>query len=290
MTDGGETLRLLKSGDEAALEAFLAEHATSSMFLRSNLRAAGLEDRGAPFQATYVGLMRDGAIVAVAAHAWNGMLLLQAPVAAERVAAAAVEASPRAVAGLIGPAAHVAAARRGLGLQERATTLDSLEDLFALDLDRLRVPSELQDGSVVCRHTTEADHARVAQWRMAYEQEALGRLATPALGRESRAEVERRCADGDLFVLEANGLVVSTCGFNARLPDMVQIGAVYTPVLKRRRGFGKAVVAGALLMARAAGAKQAILFTGRDNEPARQAYLALGFQRVGDYALVLFET
>ncbi|WP_437959361.1 hypothetical protein WME76_06700 [Sorangium sp. So ce119] len=35
-------LRTLVPGDEAALEAFLVQHAESSMFLRSNLRAAGL--------------------------------------------------------------------------------------------------------------------------------------------------------------------------------------------------------------------------------------------------------
>jgi len=45
-------LRTLQPGDEAALDAFLARHAESSMFLRSNARAAGLVDRGEPLQAT----------------------------------------------------------------------------------------------------------------------------------------------------------------------------------------------------------------------------------------------
>jgi predicted GNAT family acetyltransferase len=48
------------------------------------------------------------------------------------------------------------------------------------------------------------------------------------------------------------------------------------------------VVAGSLLDARAAGARQAVLFTGKDNEHAQRAYRALGFRVVGDYGVVLF--
>lgn len=36
------TIQILKPGDEKALEAFLIQHANTSMFLRSNSRAAGL--------------------------------------------------------------------------------------------------------------------------------------------------------------------------------------------------------------------------------------------------------
>jgi RimJ/RimL family protein N-acetyltransferase len=283
-----ETLRLLKPGDEAALETFLARHAAASMFLRSNLRAAGLEDRGDLYQATYAALFQASEIVAVAAHAWNGNLLLQAPLGVERVSAAAVEASARPVGGILGPADQVKAARRGLGLETRGTTTDSLEELFHLGIDRLQVPKDLRSGRVVCRRSRDEDHPLLAQWRIAYEQEALGRRATPELGRQSRAEVEQRCGDGCLFVLEAEGELVACCSFNARLPDMVQVGGAFTPLLKRRRGFARAVVAGALLSAREDGVTGAILFTNAENQPAQLAYHALGFERVGDYKLVLF--
>jgi predicted GNAT family acetyltransferase len=56
----------------------------------------------------------------------------------------------------------------------------------------------------------------------------------------------------------------------------------------RGRGYARAVVAGSLLSARAAGVARAILFTGQDTARARRAYLALGFQIIGDYGLVLF--
>jgi predicted GNAT family acetyltransferase len=49
------------------------------------------------------------------------------------------------------------------------------------------------------------------------------------------------------------------------------------------------VVAGSLLAARAQGARRAVLFTDDDNLPAQRAYIALGFERVGDYGLVILE-
>jgi RimJ/RimL family protein N-acetyltransferase len=49
-------------------------------------------------------------------------------------------------------------------------------------------------------------------------------------------------------------------------------------------------VAGSLLEARNQGVRRAILFTDRDNEPARRAYEALGFTVVGNYSIVLFDT
>jgi predicted GNAT family acetyltransferase len=57
---------------------------------------------------------------------------------------------------------------------------------------------------------------------------------------------------------------------------------------RRGRGYGRAVVAGALADARADGVRRSILFTPEDNVAAHKAYLAIGFQIVGDYGLILF--
>ena len=48
-------LRLLVPGDEPPIEVFLEHHAASSMFLRSNLRAAGIVDHGQRFQGSWFG-------------------------------------------------------------------------------------------------------------------------------------------------------------------------------------------------------------------------------------------
>ncbi len=43
-------IRVLKPGDEAALEAFSLPQVESSMFLIGNVRAAGLTDNGQTYQ------------------------------------------------------------------------------------------------------------------------------------------------------------------------------------------------------------------------------------------------
>ncbi len=260
------------------------------MFLRGNVRAAGLVDRGAPLQGTYVAAREAGAIVAVAACFWNGNVMVQGRVdAVGELAREAVARSGRAIRGMLGPYAQVVAARAALGLAGRATRIDSREDLFSLALADLRVPPPLADGRVVCRRAAPADAPTLAEFGAAYEVEALGADAAPV----TPEEIERlraRLAAGDHvpFVLFADGELVAMMRFTAELPDAAQIGGVFTPRALRGRGYARAVVAGALLDARARGVTRSILFTDEHNAPARRAYLALGYQIVGDYAIVLF--
>src|SRR5882672_7615434 len=102
----------LGAGDEPELEQFLARHADSSMFLRSNLRRAGIVDRGERFEGTYVAVRDSDGLVAVAAHWWNGVLSVQGDVdAVGAVARAAVAQSNRVIAGFAAPWAHLVAAR-----------------------------------------------------------------------------------------------------------------------------------------------------------------------------------
>ena len=47
-------------------------------------------------------------------------------------------------------------------------------------------------------------------------------------------------------------------------------------------------MAGSLEIARSEGVTRSVLFTGEHNLPACRAYEALGYERVGDYGLLLF--
>ena len=98
-------IRPLGPGDAQQLEAFLVRHADFSMFLRSNSRAAGLVYRGQPLEAEYVAAFDDDRIVAVAAHCWNDMLLVQAPVEVAAVARAAIGAAFDSMTNPFGPKA-----------------------------------------------------------------------------------------------------------------------------------------------------------------------------------------
>jgi ribosomal protein S18 acetylase RimI-like enzyme len=279
--------KTLSLGDEPALERFLEPRATESMFLRSNARLAGLVDRGEPFQGTYVAAIENGRVTAVAAHFWNGMLILQAPdpETREPVARAALARSGRELKGITGPWDQVEAVRRALGLGSRETSLDSREDLFTVSLEDLRVPDPLASGRVVCRRPRTDELELAARWRLDFSIEALGRDG----GLDAaRSEVARLQDLGSQWILVEESRPVAYSAFNARLPDAVQVGGVWTPPALRGRGYARAVVAGSLLEARTSGASLAVLFTGEENVSARRAYEALGFRVVGDYGLVIF--
>jgi len=282
-------LRLLRPGDEAALDAFLARHADTSMFLRSNARSAGLTDRGQPMQATYVAALEGGRIAGVAAHCWNGMVLVQAPDGGHAAAATleAVRRSGRTVTGFSGPWDQVVAARAALGLAAAPAAKDSRDELYVLDLARLVVPPELASGALRCRHPAATELELLVDWRVRFAVEALGATDGPDLRQASADDVRLQHERGTDWLLLAGATPVSYSVFNAMLADIVQIGGVWTPPERRGRGYARSVVAGSLLAARKQGIARAVLFADPANEAARRAYLFLGFRIVGDYGLVL---
>jgi len=283
--------RVLGDGDAELVERFLVKHRESSMFLRSNARAVGLSYSGAIFSARWVGAVGgDGELVGVAAHCWNDMLLLQAPEAVEVLARATVASSARKVAGIIGPLHQVYAARAALGLDDAPVAHSAPETLYALSLGGLRVPAPLASGALVVSPARPEHLELLARWRLAYNIEALGDEPDGhAQAEAARQEIAGAIERGDAFTLtraEAPDVPLAYAQFNGRLPDIVQIGGVWTPPAERGRGYGRAVTAGTLLAARAAGAVDAVLFT--DTAAAIRAYSALGFRAIGTYGLLLF--
>lgn len=284
----GGDIRILGAGDEDRLDRFLMRHADSSLFLRSNLKVAGLVDRGQALQGTYAAAVRQGEIVAVAGHFWNENLILQAPEFATELAMAAVKASRRRVGGLIGPHEQVMTARRGLGLMGRATHIAEREILYALPLAQLSPPAPLIDGLVTCRNGRSEDCALLTNWRALYGTETSGETETETVRQRNRDTIERYIANGEQWVLEAAGTPVAASTFNARLADTVQIGGVWTPPALRGRGYARAVVGGSLLAARTTGTSRAVLFTPERNDAAQRAYESLGFRPIGDYTITIF--
>jgi len=276
---------VLTSGDETALEMFLVQHRDTSMFLRSNVRQAGLEYTGQRASAQYLASFDGDTITGVAAHCWNGIVLMQAPRHADALARGCVETSGRPVSWLVGPPDQVRDARLALGLAD--TTGDKPEILFALDLSQLVVPQLLANGEVACRPPRSDDRAVLHDWGFAYDMETLGAANTPDARRRSAEFIDMRIdAHNAWVVVDHEGRLLSFSSFNATLPDIVQLGGIYTPPALRGRGYAKASVAHSLIVARDRGATRAVLFTG--NPSAARAYEAVGFRRIGDYALILF--
>lgn len=280
-------LRTLGEGDGAELEQFLAQHRDTSMFLRSNARQAGLVFAGQRLGATYVGGFERGALVGVAAHAWNGLILLQAPEHTAPIVRACAETSRRPVAGLTGPLGQVHVAREALGLTAAPTSLSEDEVLFVLDAAELRVLQPEMCGGVTCRPPLPSERDTLCAWRTAYEIECLGRQDSLELRARSEQWIDAQLEEAVIWVAELAGRPVSLSAFNAALPDIVQLGGVYTPPELRGRGFAKAVVAHSVRAGRDRGASRAVLFTSNPN--AVRTYEAVGFRRAGDYGLILFE-
>ncbi|MBE9206905.1 GNAT family N-acetyltransferase [Nostoc sp. LEGE 06077] len=282
------TLKTLQPGDEAFLENFLLQHADTSMFLRSNWREAGLLDQGARFQGTYVAAIADATMVAVAAHYWNGMLIVQAPVHLTEVVQATVAQSHRPISGIAGPATQVEATKQVLGLVKRPTQLDESEILFSLALQNLQVPLALL-GEVECRLPYPEEFDLLSQWSADFNVEALGHTKTSDLILSCRRDLEARQARARHWVLVFKDTPIAYTTFNAWLPDIVQIGGVWTPPPLRGKGYAKCVVAGSLLEARSHGVERAILFTNQENHPAQAAYQGIGFRPTGKkFGLVIF--
>ena len=173
-----------------------------------------------------------------------------------------------------------------LGFADIWGLMDSDEVLYALDLTDLVIPGLLLDGSVTCRPPLLRERELICGWRIAYDVETLG--GTFSVGGREDAErwLDQLIADGHVWVALAGGELVSLSAFNAALPDIVQLGGIYTPPRHRGKGYAKAAVAASLLVARERGVRRAVLFTS--NPSAARSYEAVGFHRVGDFGLVCF--
>lgn len=281
-------VRLLSRGDQEGLETFLRLHPAEGMILRSNLARSGITDGPEAFQGRYAAVIETAQIAAAAAHYWNGMLILCAPCGAGALASAVT--AGRHVAGILGPWKQALEAQDSLNLGGSECHLRSRETLMTLKLDSLQTPPALlPDQALHCRPARSEEIGLLTAWREAFRIESLGATPSRELTRHCREEITQWIAEGNQFLLLDDGRPVSGCSFNARLPDAVQIGNVWTPPEFRSRGYGRAVVAGALAQAKRDGATLGVLFTPEDNEAARTAYAALGFSAVGDYAMLLYK-
>ncbi len=279
-------IRILRPGDEAALETFLQPRIESSLFFVSNMRAAGLVDNGRSYQGTYAAAFEHDRIIGVAALFWNGNIILQAPTTVladlyQTIAGAA----PRPIKGLIGPNQQVQTLLNHLNLKPAALKIDDPEKLYSLHLDALQIPPQIQTGRLHGRRAQPADLDLLTRWRVGYSLELLGETESPELWQQVRANVKRYIRAGNVWILEDEKQPVASSGFNASIKEIVQVGGVWTPPEFRSRGYGRSAVAASLLGVKAEGVQTAILFTGEDNIPAQKAYEALGFQHIGDYRI-----
>ena len=267
-------LRRATRADLPAIDASLSARAEFAMFPLVNLRDHGANG-GHPLAMTFwVGEDADDILGLTAS---GSVLPALRPEAARHVPAALAGREVRA---LIGPAPQVAALRAALGLTDAPAQLDGEEPHYLLDLAALSVP----DGPGDLVPLAHAPRNTVLDWLTAYEVEALNTPGAEAPD-EARADLDRYVVRGSHVVLMDGDRPLAMTGFNARLPEIVQVGGVYTPPALRGRGHARRAVALHLAQARAEGATRATLFSG--SAAASRAYEALGFRRIGAWTLLL---
>jgi GNAT superfamily N-acetyltransferase len=187
------------------------------------------------------------------------------------------------ISGAVGEATAVRKVLAALGLAEKPVRRDADEPGFAMSLTELQVPD------VTGMRLVPADAGlrdMLVEWRSAYCQELMGAGADDAEVTAQR-DIDAYIAAGSHRVLLRGGIPVAMTGFNAALPEIVQVGGVYVPPVLRGQGLARRAVALHLQDARTQGVARAVLFAA--NDAAGRAYRAIGFQRKGTMALVLFD-
>ncbi|MEM9636339.1 MAG: GNAT family N-acetyltransferase [Pseudomonadota bacterium] len=275
-------IRRAEAGDVPALEAFLTSHAATSMFLRGNLAAFGIDNREHPNATTYYVRETGGAIDAVMGCTNGGFLMCQAPDADAAFWASCVQVlKGHSVLGATGAPEQVDALVAALGFGAVDFRIHRLEPLYRLDLTDLRF-DPAQAGEL--RRPQAEDAAWLTEWFDGYQRETgKGTLNGVDGAAAARAFVEK--PDGRL--LEIDGQVCAMSALNARTPDMVQIGGVYVPPAQRGRGYGGRIVALHLSELRRQGVAQAILFAA--SAVAARAYERIGFEHIGAYRITLLD-
>lgn len=277
-------IRPVAAAEGPALAGFLSAHEEGAMFPLAALHRGEVLPPGAALPTLYAMhgwvLGAPGQVTGFLGLSRAGYLLPQAPGADWRPFRALLAGSQ--VAAAVGPAGQVPPLLAALGLQEVPRRSDKAEPGFALDLAGLRVPPA--EGFALAPPDA-GTQALVAGWRAAYLQE-LSNLSADEAAPVAAADVGRWIAAGSHRLLLHHGRPVALAGFNARLPEVVQVGGVYVPPELRGRGYARRAVALHLAEARAAGLRRAVLFAASD--AAAAAYRAIGFRPKGVMAIVEF--
>lgn len=266
-------------GEIPEVKAFLLPRAAQSMFPLANLRNHGLnrEHRHSPnFWLT----RQNGEITDVLTLTKGGLVLPQCP--NKDWSDLHEPLAGKELTGIIGPADQCRSFLSATGLDEAPKSLDHDEPQYELNLADLIDVDGI--GSIV--PLAEADKEQMIQWRRDYEIETLNAAADTARKTAER-DYESYCEAQSHVALMDGDTALCTTGFNARLPEIVQIGGVYTPPEHRRQGHARRAVALHLEQAREQGVKRATLFSA--NEYASRAYQAIGFTYVGQWTLCLFD-
>ncbi|MFZ1661235.1 MAG: GNAT family N-acetyltransferase [Paracoccaceae bacterium] len=274
-------VRPATEADVPALQSFLRGHADVAMFALGNLTNDGLGTYGAR-QMRFWLAFEQSMIVGALGLSGAGFLLPVLGEAADVLANCARKLlDGERLIGISAEAEQAALLIERLGLSAPFAR-DANEPGFALNLDQIVMPPA--DNARLLR-PTQKDRPLLIEWRSEYHVEVLG-TAPGAAAAAAAQDIDAYLQIDSHRVLEVSGSPVATTGFNAILPDVVQVGGVYTPPSLRGKGYARLALALHLLEARGKGVSRAILYAF--SEPAARAYRSIGFEPAGRMRFLLF--
>jgi predicted GNAT family acetyltransferase len=148
---------------------------------------------------------------------------------------------------------------------------------------RLHVLTDVRavpDAPGVMRVAGPSDVQLIADWRAAFEREALGE-ASPA---DALATAEHRVAAGDVY-LWVDGEPRSMAARARPTTRGIAVNAVYTPPEWRRRGYATACVARLSAQLLDEGREFCVLYTDLANPTSNAIYARIGYRGLRDFAL-----
>ncbi|MEU1512005.1 GNAT family N-acetyltransferase [Streptomyces sp. NPDC005811] len=257
---------------------------TVPLTVLENLRDRGVNVYGE--EAPVFGVLeRGGAVEAVSLHTppyWINLTSLtgeQADALAARLASAG-HRLPGVTADRATADAFAAAWKRHTG-----AGADLWKEQRLYRLDELTVPQPVPEGAPRIATATATDRARLMSW---YEEfgESIGERQLQDAGALADARIAH---GGALFWETPDGTPVSLAVVTPEVAGQVRVTTVYTPAPLRGRGYAGAATAEISRAARAAGAREVLLFTDLANPTSNGLYQRIGYRPVADFTVHRFE-
>jgi len=130
---------------------------------------------------------------------------------------------------------------------------------------------------------------QLVEWRLAFEEEAIGHVDDPSLSRRSTEwRIEEQSSRFGLWVHEVNGEVVCISGHSGPTPNGIRIGPVYTPPEHRGRGYASTLVASESQWLLDQGHSYCFLYTDLANTTSNSIYTRLGYSQIAESAEYTF--
>jgi ribosomal protein S18 acetylase RimI-like enzyme len=179
---------------------------------------------------------------------------------------------------VMGPRRVVDPLIEGITAEGLVPDFDEYDEVWIADAAQLR--PHAAEG---VRRAAPEDAPGVAVLRRAFEHEYFG-VPVSQVDQDWCLRAARSYITDGAYVTERAGEIVSMAAVEAAIPEMTQIGAVYTLPEWRDQGLGRAAVS-ALAQESLGHTPEVGLVVAVENAPARRAYTALGFQRNHDYRM-----